>query len=324
MSPVFSLISLCNEDVISRGKRMLTCQTLRRTLAAAIWLIVLPVHGATRSDMVSIPGGWFDMGTTSGFAFEGPVHRVYVAPFRMDKHEVTVAEFNVFVSQTGYVTMAEQAGRSYVFAPKSEKWNEVRGVNWRSPDSPGKWANPMEPVTQVSWNDAVAFAKWAGKRLPTEAEWEFAARGGNKNLIFPWGNEFKPGGKPVANWWQGTFPTRNTLEDGYLMRAPVMQFPANGYGLYDTSGNVWEWCADYFSKNYYSISQKENPTGPRSGTMHVVRGGSFLCSENYCVGFRVAARNEAMAERATNHVGFRCAASVNQRAEAIAAGDRRN
>lgn len=257
--------------------------------------------------MVYIPGGTFRMGTNTGRAPEGPVHEVTVSPFWIDRHEVTVAEFARFVEATGHVTAAERDGISRRFDVETGRWEDVKGANWRHPEGPGSEADPREPVTQVSWHDAAAYAAWAGKRLPTEAEWEFAARGGLDQAEYAWGNDLSPGGRLMANWWQGHFPSQNLKEDGYAGRAPVGQFPPNGYGLYDITCNVWEWCADWYADDYFSRSPKLNPAGPATGKKRVVRGGSFLCSTNYCAGFRVAARNRHVPETGLNNIGFRCA-----------------
>lgn len=259
--------------------------------------------------MMFIPGGAFLMGAEDEMPFEGPVHEVYVDSFWIDRYEVTVARFAEFVAATGYQTEAEKFGWSGVFDLETGGWMKVDGADWRYPEGPGSKAQPDEPVTQVSWNDAAAYARWAGKRLPTEAEWEYAARGGLTGKRYIWGDELRPGGKPVANWWQGRFPSRNTGEDGYLGRAPVGKFPPNGYQLYDMTGNVWEWCADWFDPNYYSESPRRNPTGPPTGEERAMRGGSWLCSENYCTNFRPAARSHATPDSGLNNVGFRCVRS---------------
>jgi formylglycine-generating enzyme required for sulfatase activity len=256
--------------------------------------------------MVPIPGGTFRMGTADGFPFEGPVHEVTVKPFWMDRHEVTVAQFARFVAATGYKTEAEKWGWAGVFDAKKGEWTKCDGADWRHPDGPGTTAKPEEPVTQVSYADAVAYAAWAGKRLPTEAEWEFAARGGLEGELYPWGDELRPGGKCVANWWQGQFPEKNTVEDGYRTLAPVGTFPPNGYGLFDMSGNVWEWTADWFGAEYYAISPRVDPRGPDSGAERVIRGGSWMCSENYCTGYRVASRSHTGPDSGLNNLGFRC------------------
>ncbi|HEY2930197.1 MAG TPA: formylglycine-generating enzyme family protein [Acidobacteriota bacterium] len=257
-------------------------------------------------DMVFIPGGKFLMGAGDGMPYEAPAHEVSVKSFRIDKHEVTVREFSRFVKETGFKTEAEKFGWSGIFNARTAEWEKVDGANWRHPDGLSSSARDDEPVTQVSWNDALAYARWAHKRLPTEAEWEYAARGGIVGKKYAWGDELRPHGKPPANWWQGHFPEHNTGEDGYLGRAPVEKFPPNGYGLYDMTGNVWEWCADWFDSEYYAASPRENPAGPGKGVERVIRGGSFLCSENYCTNYRVAGRSHATPDSGLNNLGFRC------------------
>ncbi|HXG66771.1 MAG TPA: formylglycine-generating enzyme family protein [Blastocatellia bacterium] len=257
--------------------------------------------------MAFIKGGTFLMGTDDEMHFEGPAHEVTLKSFWIDRREVTAAEFARFVEATGYRTEAEQFGWSGVFDVEAGAWQKVDGADWRHPDGPESSTSPDEPVTQVSWNDAAAYARWAGKRLPTEAEWEYAARGGLVGKKYVWGDELRPGGKPVANWWQGVFPDRNTVEDGYLRRAPVGRFPPNGYGLHDMAGNVWEWCADWFDETYYATSPRLNPQGPAAGQERVMRGGSWMCSENYCSNYRPAARSHATPDTGLNNVGFRCA-----------------
>jgi len=262
-------------------------------------------HPAPRN-MVFIQGGASQMGAADGMPYETPVHEVMVKSFWIDAHEVTVADFAKFIEATGYRTEAEKFGSSGVFNMKSGEWEEVSGANWRHPDGPESRPSADEPVCQVSWNDAVAYANWAGKRLPTEAEWEYAARGGLIGKKYAWGDELRPNGKPVANWWQGHFPERDTGEDGYVGRAPVAKFPANGYGLYDTAGNVWEWCSDWFGELYYASSPRVNPLGPATGTERVIRGGSWMCSENYCTNYRVGARSHAAPDSGLDNLGFRC------------------
>ncbi len=261
----------------------------------------------TDGDMVAIPGGTFTMGTNDGFPYEGPAHEVTVKPFKLDRSEVTVAQFAKFVADTGYKTEAETFGWSGVFDPAQGGWEKSDGATWRHPDGPASKAKDDEPVCQVSYNDALAYAKWAGKRLPTEAEWEYAARGGMKQKTYAWGDELRPNGKPVANWWQGVFPQKDTGEDGFTNRGPVGQFAPNGYGLLDMSGNVWEWCADWYADDYYLKSPKDNPTGPAQATDRVIRGGSWMCSENYCNNYRVAGRSKTTPDTALNNLGFRCA-----------------
>lgn len=258
-----------------------------------------------KDGMIFIKGGEFLMGSEGGMPHESPVHRVSVKSFWIDKHEVTVKEFEEFVKAANYKTEAEKFGWSGVFDLKSGEWTRGNGADWRNPDGDGKKPLPDEPVTQISWNDAAEYAKWAGKRLPTEAEWEFAARGGLEQNIYAWGNELRPNGNPVANWWQGSFPDKNTIEDGFLKRAPVMSFAPNGYGLFDMSGNVWEWTADWYDANYYENSPKENPKGTNSGTERSLRGGSWMCAENFCSNYRVSGRSSATPDSGLNNLGFR-------------------
>ena len=269
------------------------------------------VAGST-DGMVELAGGVFQMGTdyASGFEAdgEGPVRTVTVDPFWMDKTAVTVGEFGRFVEATGYKTEAEGFGWSFCFRSDAAEqhvvgvpwWGKVEGVTWR--DAPGS----EYPVVHVSWNDAVAYATWAGKRLPTEAEWEYAARGGLEQKLYAWGDELTPGGKHMANIWQGNFPTENTAEDGYAKTAPADAFPPNGYGLYNMSGNTWEWCADWFHASWHVTATTGNPTGPPAGTARVMRGGSFLCHDSYCNRYRVAARTQNTPDSSAENIGFRC------------------
>jgi formylglycine-generating enzyme len=256
--------------------------------------------------MVLIAGGTFRMGTDEGMPFEGPAHEVSIKSFWMDRHEVTVAEFSRFVAATGYQTEAERFGWSGVFDVASGEWRKIDGADWRHPEGPAGVAAPDEPVTHVSYADAAAYAKWAGKRLPTEAEWEYAARGGLAGKRYSWGDELRPDGRPAANWWQGEFPARNTIEDGFAGRAPVERFAPNGFGLYDMGGNVWEWCADWFGADYYAVSPASDPKGPPVGDERVIRGGSWMCSENYCTNYRVAGRGRTSPDSGLNNLGFRC------------------
>ncbi len=266
------------------------------------------VRPAALSGMVLIPGGKLLMGSKGEAPEEAPVHEVSVGAFWIDVYEVTVVEFEGFVGSTSYRTDAERFGWSGVFDARDGSWRKTDGADWRHPEGAGLHPPvPDEPVTQVSWNDASAFARWAGKRLPTEAEWERAARGGLMGMKYAWGNELRPRGKPVANWWQGRFPELDTGEDGFKGRAPVGRFPPNGYGLYDVAGNVWEWCADWFDANYYTRSPRRDPRGPASGVERSMRGGSWMCSENYCSNYRVAARSHATPDTSLNNLGFRCA-----------------
>lgn len=259
------------------------------------------------AEMILIKGGSFAMGAKDGFPYEAPVHEVTLKSFWMDRTEVTVAQFEKFVRATNYKTDAEKWGWSGVFDPKEKSWVKTEGADWRHPDGPKSSAKADEPVSQVSFNDAREFAKWAEKRLPTEAEFEYAARGGLVGKEYAWGDELRPGGKPVANWWQGHFPDADKGEDGFKGRAPVGTFPPNGFGLVDVCGNVWEWCSDWYGEDYYSRSPKENPKGPDKGTERTMRGGSWLCAENFCSNYRVAGRSHATEDSGLNNLGFRCA-----------------
>ncbi|WP_203783187.1 formylglycine-generating enzyme family protein [Asanoa ferruginea] len=289
--------------------------------------------------MVRIPAGPFWMGSDDEDTFpddgEGPVRQVEVAAFRIDPKAVTNAQFAAFVKATGHQSDAERFGWSYVFhafvrgeaaqrvldghVPGAPWWLPVEGASWRAPEGPGsdvaRRAN--HPVVHVSWQDATAYATWAGKRLPSEAEWEKAARGGLERARFPWGDEFTPRGQHRCNTWQGTFPRQNTGADGHLGTAPVTAFRPNGYGLYNTSGNVWEWCADWFSPDWHatdSTATRHDPTGPPNGVGRVMRGGSYLCHESYCNRYRVSARTQSTPDSTTGHAGFRCAVDEPDRA----------
>jgi len=262
---------------------------------------------------VLIPGGTFAMGTNQGYAFEGPVHQVTLRPFYMDIYPVTNREFARFVKETGFKTYAEQEKWSGVFDRKKKKWVASPGADWRHPTGKGSTIEGKDdyPVVQICYTDAEAYAKWAGKRLPTEAEWEFAARGGLDGQTYAWGNELNPKGEYVANYWQGSFPAYDEGTDGYKDISPVGSYPANGYGLFDMTANVWHWVADWYSDSAYAVSAASNPTGPAEGTERVIRGGSFLCCANFCAGYRVAARNKNTPDSGTNHMGFRCVRDVN-------------
>jgi formylglycine-generating enzyme required for sulfatase activity len=265
--------------------------------------------------MARIPAGVFLMGSRDKAPDEAPVHQVAIDAFWIDRREVTVAEFGAFMAATRYRTEAERIGWSEVFDRARGEWTRVDGADWRHPEGPGSSGAAEEPVSQVSWNDAQAFARWAGKRLPTEVEWEYAARGGLAGRTYAWGDELRPGGRVMANWWQGVFPARDTGEDGYRGRAPVGRFPPNGYGLYDVIGNVWEWCADWYDPGYYRRSPRRDPRGPESGKERVMRGGSWMCSENFCSNYRVASRSRATPDSGLNNVGFRCARDARAIAE---------
>lgn len=262
--------------------------------------------------MVFLQGGEFLMGSEDSEGFpadkEGPIRKENVTPFYIDKYTVTNQQFNNFVKDTGYKTDAEKYGWSFVFyqfvskhVPNKHKkivehtpwWLGVVGAYWKYPEGVGSSINDRmdHPVVHVSWNDAIAYCEWAGKRLPTEKEWEFAARGGLKQKKYPWGNELNPNGAHYCNIWQGEFPRRNTAEDGYLGTAPSMSFPPNGYGLYNMAGNVWEWCSDWF--------------GPDK-SMKSLRGGSYLCHKSYCNRYRVSARTGNTPDSSSGNIGFRC------------------
>jgi len=303
-------------DAASNGDKPVGCHPVVEPVAATASAESTGLPATSEATAMSAPmpeggmqlinGGRFSMGTDDGLPVEAPVHQVTVKSFWIDRHPVTVAEFAEFVSATGYKTESESLGWSGVFDVRASSWKRAHGADWRHPDGPASSASPREPVTQVSWNDATAFATWAKKRLPTEAEFEYAARGALAGKKYSWGDELTFGGKYQANWWQGRFPVNNTGADGFIGRAPVGSFPANGYGLYDMTGNVWEWCADWFGEDYYRASPKLNPRGPGSGADRVIRGGSWLCSDNYCTGYRVAARNHTAPDTGLNNLGFRC------------------
>ena len=281
-----------------------------------------------RSRMVTLPGGEFLMGTDGGEGFaadgEGPARRVRLAPFAIDQYAVTNARFAAFVVATGYETDAERYGSSFVFVgfvppggataaanrvAAAPWWVVVPGASWRAPEGSGSSVAGRQdhPVVHVSWHDARAYCAWAGTRLPTEAEWEYAARGGLEQRRYPWGDELVPKGRHRCNIWQGDFPVRNTAADGYAGTAPVSAFGPNGHGLYNTAGNVWEWCADWFSPDFHAHGPTDNPTGPPAGTARVIRGGSYLCHASYCNRYRVAARSANTPDSSTGHMGFRCA-----------------
>lgn len=260
--------------------------------------------------------------TTDG---ESPVHEVSVAPFSMDESSVTNDAFARFVDETGYVTEAEAFGFSAVFhlAVQADAndavgrpdgapwWIGIKGADWSHPGGRHSTIDGLgdHPVVHVSWNDAQAYCAWSGRRLPTEAEWEFAARGGQDAQRYPWGNELKPNGTWRCNIWQGTFPTSNTLDDGWLTTAPVHSFEPNDYGLWQMVGNVWEWCADWFNADYYKVSPRKNPIGATSGTTRTLRGGSYLCHDSYCNRYRNAARSSNTPDSSMGNAGFRTVAS---------------
>ncbi|WP_328695357.1 formylglycine-generating enzyme family protein [Streptomyces sp. NBC_00342] len=276
---------------------------------------------------VRLAGGTFRMGDAFGEGYpadgERPVHAVRVAPFAIDVTTVTVAMFRAFVEESGYVTVAEREGSSAVFHlavaadrgdvavadPAVPWWLDVRGADWRHPHGPLSDAEDDHPVVHVTWHDASAYCAWAGRRLPTEAEWEYAARGGLEGGRFPWGDELLPDGAWRCNIWQGRFPYTNTGADGWLATAPVRTYPPNGFGLYQTAGNVWEWCADWFDPHYYAQSPEADPHGPGDGSRRVMRGGSYLCHHSYCHRYRVAARSANTPASSSGNCGFRTASA---------------
>lgn len=285
----------------------------------------------SKEGMVLIPGGNFLMGTEEDGSIpgdgEGPVRNLEVRPFYMDECTVTNGQFSKFIDETGYTTEAEVYGWSYVFhmfVSKTEAtkvkqvvqntpwWWVVEGAYWKSPEGRGSSISFRmdHPVIHISWNDALAYCQWSGKRLPTEAEWEFAARGGLNQKIYAWGDEFLPNGEHQCNIWQGEFPTENKAEDGFLGTAPVKSFNINNYGLYQVTGNVWEWCMDWFSVSEHLHGSLINPMGPPRGETKVMRGGSYLCHHSYCNRYRVSARTSNTPDSTTGNIGFRCVADV--------------
>ena len=310
-----------------------------------------PKGKAPAKDMVWIPGGSFMMGSNEHYPEEAPAHPVSVDGFWMDQHVVTNAQFSRFVEETNYVTSAERAPRaedypgakpellvpaSVVFQSPGYKvdlnnhfnwWTYVPNASWRKPLGPESSLKGLakHPVVHVAYEDAEAYAKWAGKELPTEAEWEFAARGGLEGSEFVWGSEFTPDGKQMANTWQGEFPNENTLDDGFEWTAPVGSFPPNGYGLYEMAGNVWEWTTDWYLEHNKLPNSCCGSINPRGGALDqsydpcsseiliprkVMKGGSYLCAPNYCRRYRPAARMAQPVDTSTCHLGFRCIVRV--------------
>jgi formylglycine-generating enzyme len=290
---------------------LLLCAFIAATVGFYHWFhrgaaTVKAAPDRTLGRMVSIPRGAFRMGNdASARPVERPAHEVSVDPFRMDEHEVTNRQFAAFVRKTGYVTMAEERGFSQVYDLKKLRWEKCPGADWHHPGGPETTLDGKDdfPVVHVSWFDAQAYCRSLSKRLPSEAEWEFAARGGLRDADYPWGREETPDGHYLANYWQHD---KEPAADGYLTLAPVKSFPANQFGLYDMSGNVWEWCGDWFADDYYAQSPRENPTGPCEGRNRVVRGGSWLCPENFFESFTVFTRAARAPEDTSQNVGFRC------------------
>lgn len=340
------------------NKDTITCMTVPSRFGTShdTAEITAPYRVSTKG-MILIKGGTYMMGAdvASADPDEFPKHKVTVSSFYMDATEVTNGEFNKFVEATGYITTAEQkpnwdslkAGlppgtpkpdesllvpASLVFKKTagpvsltdySQWWTWKEGASWKHPEGPGSNIEGKEhyPVVQVSWYDAMAYCKWAGKRLPTEAEWEYAARGGLVNQPYTWGNESIDKGAPKANTWEGKFPYYNSVHDGYVLSAPVKSYKPNGYGLFDMAGNVWEWCSDWYDDNYYQKLKDDvsvNPQGPEQGhdardpymQKKTVRGGSFLCNTSYCTGYRVSRRMKSSPDTGIEHTGFRCVVSA--------------
>lgn len=308
--------------------------TTRQTQALAAETTARSVPGDTSRSrprrhlaLEDIPGGTFGMGDhfAEGYSQDGesPVHKVTLPDFRLAATTVTNAQFALFVKETGHVTAAEQFGVSAVFhlafrgresdilhrTGRTPWWLAVKGADWRHPDGPASeiYDRQNHPVVHVSWDDAAAYCRWAGTRLPTEAEWEYAARGGLDGRRYVWGDELTPRGQWRCNIWQGRFPVENTEEDGYPTTAPVKSYRPNGYGLWQIAGNVWEWCQDWFDHNYYERSEPHAPRGPDDGTQRVIRGGSYLCHASYCHRYRVSARSSNTPDSTAGNIGFRCA-----------------
>ncbi|MFD7445136.1 formylglycine-generating enzyme family protein [Streptomyces sp. NPDC059909] len=290
-----------------------------------------PAHRAARQ-LIDLPGGRFLMGTEDADGFpadgEGPIREVEVAPFRIAPTTVTNAQFATFVKATGYITEAERFGFSFAFhgllpddladasqsVPEVPWWRAVSGATWKRPEGPGSSiaSRQNHPVVHISWNDAQAYCEWSGTRLPTEAEWEYAARGGLKQARYPWGHELAPDGRQMLNTYEGVFPSTHT---GRLGTVPVKSYRPNAYGLYNTVGNVWEWCSDWFSVSFHHSGPRTNPTGPPTGTSRVMRGGSYLCHDSYCNRYRVAARSSNTPDSSTGNIGFRVAADATDGAQ---------
>ena len=322
---------------------------MKNTASASLAEPEVGQRASAESDMVWIPGGEFQMGSDRHYPEERPVHGVAVDAFWMDRYPVTNSEFERFVAATGYVTFAELPPDpadypgalpellypgSLVFVKPSGPvdrfqignwWQFMRGADWRHPRGPASSLEGLQqyPVVHVSYSDAEAYARWAGKELPTEAEWEFAARGGLEGATYAWGEEYMPEGRPMANTWQGEFPWQNRLEDGYEGTSPVGIFPPNGYGLYDVIGNVWEWTTDWYHPCHSRDTLKAccSPRNPRGGVEQdsydprqpeiriprkVIKGGSHLCAPNYCRRYRPAARFPEPIDTSACHLGFRC------------------
>lgn len=303
----------CSPATTVAGSSTLTIDSQRPDFTTSL---LSAASSAPLVDMVKIPSGPFSMGTNNALAYpadgEGPKRTVELDEFWIDQTAVTNEAFAEFVTLTGYVTEAERTGWSFVpsflLAPQDKEhlvgtaadtpwWVGVMNTDWRHPLGPSSSIRDLQshPVVHISWDDANAFAQWSGKRLPTEAEWEKAARGGRENSLYAWGDELLVGGQHACNIWQGDFPVSNTAEDGYLGTAPVDSFEPNGYGLYNVCGNVWEWCQDSWNDSDFEESK-------------VIKGGSFMCHDSYCNRYRLSARSSHQKSGFTAHIGFRCVA----------------
>jgi formylglycine-generating enzyme required for sulfatase activity len=349
-------VKKCCENITSRTN-LIVNQKNNKTLNDSIY--VESIDSIYPDSMVVIEQGIFSMGASDqngALNREYPIHKVKVNSFLMDIHEVTNAQFKTFIDESGYITTAEKKidwevlkkqlpkntpkpddkllePGSLVFSMPNEVsslidfsqwWKWTKGASWKHPNGPNSSIIGLEnhPVVHISYQDAVEYAKWYGKRLPTEAEWEWAARGGLKNKIYPWGNENVNKGEAKCNFWSGNFPLENNKKDGYLLTAPVMNYPANKYGLYDMAGNVWEICSDWYDANYYSSLMKNtlttDPKGPKTwkyprepnDPKKVVRGGSFLCNDSYCSSYRASARMPYSKDTGMSHTGFRCVKDI--------------
>ena len=283
-------------------------------------------EGPSPDTLVTVQGGRYRIGDESGWSYpgdgEGPVHDVELEAFRIERYAVSNGQFAEFVGATGWRTDAERFEWSFVFGGQLPNdfpptrgvegapwWRQVMGADWSHPEGPHSNLSEREdhPVVHVSWNDALAYCAWTGTRLPTEAEWEVAARGGRVGVPFPWGDKLEPDGRHRMNVFQGEFPGGNSGDDGYLGTAPVDAFEPNGFGLHNVCGNVWEWCADWLDLEYYRTAPVRAPEGPKTGSLRVQRGGSYLCHASYCRRYRVSARFGNEPDSSSGNVGFRVA-----------------